>query len=86
MWFSPNFHLLDLFSPDVTDLDVLALSTMDAADLVPDLERRDVADLNVPDLGSPYVVDCKSERHGYSSVLTNITKQFFFHLRVAIKF
>ena len=65
MWFSPNFLLLDLFSPHVADLDVLALSMPDVADLVPDLERGDVADLNVPDLGSPHVVDCKSERHGY---------------------
>ena len=74
MQFSPNFHLLDLFSPDVADLDVLALSMPDVADLVLDPERGDVADLDVPDLGSPYVVDCKSERHGYSSVLINITK------------
>ena len=50
MWFSPNFLLLDLFSPDVADLDVLALSMPDVADLVPDLERRGVPDLDVPDL------------------------------------
>ena len=69
MQFFPNFLLLDLFSPDVADLDVLALSMPDVADLVPDLERGDVADL-----GSSYVVDCKSETQGYSSVLINITK------------
>ena len=65
MQFSPNFHLLDLLSPDVADLDVLALFTLDVADLVPDLKRGDVADFDVPDLRGPYVVDCKSERHGY---------------------
>ena len=43
MQFSPNFLLLDLFGPDAADLDVLALSMPDVADLVPDLERGDVA-------------------------------------------
>ena len=51
MPFSPNFLLLHLLSPDVADLDVLALSRLDVADLE-----------------SPHVVDCKSEIHGNSSV------------------
>ena len=59
MQFSPNFYLLYLFIPDAADLDVLALSMLDVADLVPDLESGDVADLNLPDLGSTCVVDCK---------------------------
>ena len=71
MQFSPNFLLLDLFSPYVADFDVLTLSMSDVADLVPDLEKGDVAVLN---LGSPFVVDCKSDIYGYSSVLINITK------------
>ena len=50
MQFSHNFLLLDLLSPDVADLDVLALSRSDVADHVPDLESGDVTDLDVPDL------------------------------------